>query len=76
MQDISQKMLQRLKQYFYWPGMNTAVYKKCESCPHLIVLLFKVKKPALHNIAVGEPFACIGVNLKKWTGVLMIIGMP
>ena len=27
----SKKMLNRLKQYFYWPGMGSLVYKKCES---------------------------------------------
>ena len=28
----AKKMLNKLKQYFYWPGMSSLIYKKCESC--------------------------------------------
>ena len=28
----AKKMLQKLKQYFYWPGMSSMIFKKCESC--------------------------------------------
>ena len=35
--------------------------------PASLVLLFKVKKQksALHSIAVGKPFACIGMDFKE-----------
>ena len=60
-------MLQRLKQYFYWPGMKAAVYKKCESC--LICATIqdqeRKQKPALNSIPVGKPFACNGMDFKE-----------
>ena len=61
------KMLRKLKQYFYWPGMNAAVYKKCESCLTCATVQGQERKqrPALHNIEVGEPFSCIGMDFKE-----------
>jgi len=61
------KMYSRLKQYYYWPGMRTAVYKVCESC----VLCASTqgqerqKKPPLKCIPVGEPFQCLGMDFKE-----------
>ena len=60
-------MLQKLKQYFYWPGMNAAVYKKCESFLTCATVQGQERKqnPALHSISDGEPFACIGMDFKE-----------
>jgi len=26
------KTLKKLKMYFYWPGMSSSVFKRCETC--------------------------------------------
>ena len=52
---------------FFWPGMNSTVLKS--------VLWFtcatvqgqeRKQNSALHGIEVGKPFACVGMDLKKW----------
>ena len=47
------KALQKLNQYFHWPGMNVAVYKKCESCLTCATVQGQERRqnPALHSIA-------------------------
>ena len=47
--------------------MNTAVYKKCESCLTCATVKGQERKqkPALHSIPVGESFACIGMDFKE-----------
>ena len=61
------KMLQRLKQYFYWPGMSSMVFKKCESCLTCATTQGQERRqnPELHSIPVGEPFACIPMDFKE-----------
>ena len=63
----AKKMLQRLKQYFYWPGMSSMVFKKCESCLTCATTQGQERRqnPVLHSIPVGEPFACIGIDFKE-----------
>ena len=63
----AKKMLQRLKQYFYWPGMSSMVFKKCESCLACAITEGQERRqnPELHSIPVGEPFACIGMDFKE-----------
>ena len=57
----SKKMLQKLKQYFYWPGMSSMVFKRCESCLTCATTQGQERRqnPELRSIPVGEPFACI-----------------
>ena len=60
------KMLQKLKQYFYWPGMSSMIFKKCESCLCATIQgQERRQNPELHSIPVGEPFACIGMDFKE-----------
>ena len=63
----AKKMLQKLKQYFYWPGMSSMIFKKCESCLVGATTQGQEKRqnPELHSIPVGEPFACIGMDFKE-----------
>ena len=63
----AKKMLQKLKQYFYWPGMISMVFKKCESCLTCATTQGQERRqnPELHSIPVGEPFACIGMDFKE-----------
>ena len=60
-------MLNRLKQYFYWPGMGSLIYKKCES--YLICATAQGQERRqnleLQSIPVGEPFSCIGMDFKE-----------
>ena len=46
--------------------MNAEVYK-CESCHTCATVQGQERKqnPALHSIAVGEPFACISMDFKE-----------
>ena len=63
----AKKMLQKLKQYFYWPGMSSMIFKKCESCLLCATTQGQERRqnPELHSIPVGEPFACIGMDFKE-----------
>ena len=63
----AKKMLQRLKQYFYWPGMSSMVFKKGESCLTCATTQGQERRqnPELQSIPVGEPFACIGMDFKE-----------
>ena len=63
----TKKMLNRLKQYFYCPGMGPLVYKKCESCLVCATTQGPERRqnPELHSIPVGEPFTCIGMDFKE-----------
>ena len=60
-------MLNRLSQYYCWPGMRADVQKVCENC---IVYASTQgqelrRKSPLYCIPVGEPFECIGMDLKE-----------
>ena len=61
------KTLQKLKLYFYWPGMSSSVFKKCESCLTCATVQGQERRqnPALHSIPVGEPFAIVGMDFKE-----------
>ena len=63
----AKKMLNRLKHYFYWPGMGSLVYKKCESCLVCATTQDQERRqnPELHSIPVGEPFSCVGMDFKE-----------
>ena len=69
-------MLQKLKQYFYWPGMSSMIFKKCKSCLVCATTQGQERRqnPELHSIPVGEPFACIGMDF-KWMKVLIRIDL-
>jgi len=60
----AKKMVQRIKQYYYWSGLRSDVYKKCSSC----VACASVRghsvrgKPPLVSIPVGGPFDMIGMD--------------
>ena len=60
-------MLNKLKQYFYWPGMSSLIYKKCESCLICVTTQGQERRqnPELQSIPVGEPFSCIGMDFKE-----------
>ena len=47
----AKKMLQKLKQYFYWSGMSLMTFKKCELC---------LTCATTQGQERGQPFACIG----------------
>ena len=63
----AKKMLNKLKQYFYWPGMSSLIFQKCESCLTCATAQGQERKqnPALQSIPVGEPFSCIGMDFKE-----------
>ena len=63
----AKKMLQKLKRYFYWPGMSSMIFKKCESCLVCATTQGQERRqnPELHSIPIGEPFACIGMDFKE-----------
>ena len=73
----AKKMLNRLKQYFYWPGMGSLAYKKCESCLVCATTQGQERRqnPELHSIPVGEPFPVLVWTLKKWMRAMIIIVM-
>ena len=60
----TKKIAQRISQYFYWRGLKSQVYKKCESC----VTCASVRgqghqgRPPLVSIPVGGAFECIGMD--------------
>ena len=53
------------------------VFKKCESCLACATTQGQERRqnPELHSIPVGEPFACIGMVLKKWMKVVIKIDL-
>ena len=62
------KLLQRVSQQYYWPGMKGDAYQVCKSC---IICLStqgheRRTKPPLKCIDVGEPFECIGMDIKEF----------
>ena len=63
----AKKMLNKLKQYFYWPGMSSLIYKKCESCLICATTQGQERRqnPELQSIPVDEPFSCIGMDFKE-----------
>ena len=63
----AKKMLNKLKQYFYWLGISSLVYKKFESCLVCETTQGQERRqnPELHSIPVGEPFSCIGMDFKE-----------
>ena len=59
------KLMQSVSQYYYWPGMKAEVCKSCITC------LFtqgheRRSKPPLQCIDVGEPFECVGMDIKEF----------
>ena len=58
------KMVQRIKQFYYWQGLRSDVHKKCASC----VTCASVRgqgsrgKPPLVSIPLGGPFDMIGMD--------------
>ena len=74
---LSKENVQRLKQYFYWPGMSFMVFKKCESRLTCATTQGQERRqnPELHSIPVGEPFECIGIDFKKLMKVMIKIDL-
>ena len=60
----SDKMLYRLKQSFYWPGMKDAVSKYCSTCDQCVArkTSMKVKAP-LQQFRVGEPMEKLALDI-------------
>ena len=60
-------MLNKLKQYFYWPGLSSLIYNKCESCLICATTQGQERRqnPELQSIPVGESFSCIGMDFKE-----------
>ena len=59
------KLMQRVSQYYYWPGMKANVYQVCNSCVTCLSTQRR-SKPPLQCIDVGEPFECIGMDIKEF----------
>ena len=62
------KLMQRVSQYYYWPGMKADVYQVCNSCVTCLSTQGHERrsKPPLQCIDVGEPFECIGMDIKEF----------
>ena len=60
----AKKMSQRLRQYFYWDGLTSDVYKKCSSCVSCASVQGQGDRgrPPLVSIPVSGPFDCIGMD--------------
>ena len=62
------KLMRRVSQYYYWPGMKADVYQVCKSCVSCLSTQGHERrsKPPLKCIDVGEPFECIGMDIKEF----------
>ena len=62
------KLLQRVSQQYYWPGMKGDTYQVCKSCVTCLSTQGHERrtKPPLKCIEVGEPFECIGMDIKEF----------
>ena len=60
----AKKMSQRIRQYFYWNGLTSDVYKKCSSCVSCASVQGQGGRgrPPLVSIPVSGPFDCIGMD--------------
>ena len=60
------KLMQRVSQYYYSPGMKGDVHQVCKSCVTCLSTQGheRCTKPPLKCIDVGEPFECIGMDIK------------
>ena len=60
----AKKMSQRLRQYFYWDGLTSDVYKKCSSCVSCASVQGQGDRgrPPLVSILVSGPFDSIGMD--------------
>lgn len=61
------KMQKKLSQWYYWPGMNGDVYRKCTTCVVCATTQGQGRRtiPPLKSILVNGPFECIGMNFKE-----------
>ena len=62
------KLLQQVSQQYYWPGMKGDAYQVCKSCITCLSTQGHERrtKPPLKCIDVGEPFECIGMDIKEF----------
>ena len=62
------KLMQRVSQYYYWPGMRGDVYQVCKSCVTCLSTQGHKRRsrPPLKCIDVGEPFECVGMDIKEF----------
>ena len=60
----AKKMSQRIRQYFYWNGLTSDVYKKCSSCVSCASVQGQGGRgrPPLVSIPVSGPFDCVGMD--------------
>ena len=60
----AKKMIQRIKQFYYWQGLRSDVHKKCSSCVTCASVRGQANrgKPPLVSIPVGGPFDMIGMD--------------
>ena len=62
------KLLQRVSQQYYWPGIKGDAYQVCKSCVTCLSTQGHERhtKPPLKCIEVAEPFECIGMDIKEF----------
>ena len=62
------KLMQRVNQYYYWPGMKAEAHQVCQSCVTCLSTqgYGRRSKPPLQCIEVSEPFECIGMDIKEF----------
>ena len=60
----AKRTAQRISQYFYWAGMKSQVYKKCEACVTCASARGQGHRgrPPLVSIPVGDTFECVGMD--------------
>ena len=63
------KLMQRVSQYYYWPGMRGDVYQVCKSCVTCCLSTQgheRRSRPPLKSTDVGEPFECVAIDIKEF----------
>ena len=62
------KLMQQVSQHYYWPGMRGDVYQVCKSCVTCLSTQGHERRsrPPLKCIDVGEPFECVGMDIKEF----------
>ena len=62
---FAEKMIQQIKQFYYWQGLRSDVHKKCASFVTCVSVREQGNrgKPHLVSIPVGGPFDMIGMDL-------------
>ena len=59
------KLMQRVSQYYYWPGIKGHVHQVCKSCVTCLSTQGHERRTN-SPLDVGEPFECIGMDIKEF----------